>query len=340
MNRQINEEAARWFVEFRSGDFDDAARREFDAWMRASPEHLRAFIEIARLWGYSAELDTLDRYPQQALIERARAQSKVVPLSESTRPEVQSRRFPRWLAAASVLLVVCASIATWSVLRERQLYTTEVGEQRSLRLVDGSVVTLNSRSQVRIRFNPTTRGVDLLEGEALFRVARDPSRPFIVRSEGDLVRAVGTEFDIDRRRHGSIVTVVEGRVAVSLATGRTGPSLGTQRFSEHALQVSAGEQLDTGAGSPQPTRADAGSATAWIQGRLILESATLEDVAERFNRYSQRRLVTEDHGDVPFRVSGVFLTDPEFLLNYLRERPEIELHESATEIRIVRNGTQ
>jgi ferric-dicitrate binding protein FerR (iron transport regulator) len=63
-------------------------------------------------------------------------------------------------------------------------------------------------------------------------------------------------------------------------------------------------------------------------------------VAERFNRYSQRRLVTEDHGSVPFRLSGVFSTDPDFLIRYLRERTDIQVEESATQIRIIRTGAQ
>ncbi|HEY6925337.1 MAG TPA: FecR domain-containing protein [Steroidobacteraceae bacterium] len=322
MNRQINEEAARWFVEFRSRDIDEGGRRAFDAWMRASPEHLRAFVEIAALWGHSGALELHGRFSMEELIASAREEAKVISLSRTPRPARFTERRRMWLAAASVLVLVAGSLITWSALRERQTYSTEVGEQRSLRLTDGSTVALNSRSRARIRFSDATRTVDLLEGEALFRVAQDATRPFIVRAKGTVVRAVGTEFDVDQRSRGAVVTVLEGRVAVLTA----------------GVQLSAGEQIDTSVASTRATRANVGSATAWTQGRVILQSATLEQVAERFSRYSQRRLSAEDHGQIPFHLSGVFSTDPDFLIRYLRERPDIQVRESATEIRIIRGG--
>jgi transmembrane sensor len=337
LNRQINEEAARWFVEFRSGDIDEAGRRDFDAWMRTSPEHLRAFIEIAALWGHSGALDTESRFPLGELIARAREATNVISMSHTPRPKRSAANRRIWLAAASVLVVVAGSLLTWSLMRERQTYSTEVGEQRSLRLSDGSTLALNSGSRARIVFGGSTRTVDLLEGEALFHVAQDAARPFIVRAEGAVVRAVGTQFDVDKRSRGTVVTVLEGRVVV-LTTGAPadrGP-MQAQWSADRAVPLSAGEQLDTAAKSSQPAPANVSSAIAWMQGKVILQSATLEEVAERFNRYSLRRLLAEDHGLAPFRLSGVFSTDPDFLIRYLRERPDIQVHESATQIRIIR----
>jgi len=103
--------------------------------------------------------------------------------------------------------------------------------------------------------------------------------------------------------------------------------------------LSAGEQIEvTGGAGASPTRSSVSAVTAWVQRKVILQSATLEEVAEDFNRYSERPLVVEEHGAVAFRLSGVFSTDPDFLIRFLRERPDIEVRETATEIRIIHAG--
>jgi transmembrane sensor len=242
------------------------------------------------------------------------------------------------MAAATVVLVA-SSIIIGSMRVQRDTYRTQVGEHRSLRLSDGSTMTLNSRSRAQIAFTDATRNVDLLEGQALFHVAKNPSRPFVVRTAGALVRAVGTEFDVDNRNSGTVVTVVEGRVAVSAAGAQPGAAEVDGSGRDGTVFLSAGEQIAVAAGAVRaPTRTNVTSATAWMHRRVILQSATLEDVAEKFSRYSERRLVVEDHGAVPFRLSGVFSTDPDFLIRYLAERPDIQVNETATEISIIRTG--
>jgi len=106
------------------------------------------------------------------------------------------------------------------------------------------------------------------------------------------------------------------------------------------ILLSAGEQLeiDTGAPSSAPRRANVSSATAWTQGQLVLESASLSKVADEFNRYSSRKLVAIDHGASPLHLSGVFATDPDFLIHYLRSQLGLEVRETDTEILIIRNG--
>src|SRR5579863_2132708 len=99
MNRQISEEAAYWFVEFRTGDIDAAGRRAFDAWVRSSPEHLRAFVEIASLWGHSGALDRQGLSTVEELVASAREEANVVPLSHRpcAEPEVNGPRRRLWL---------------------------------------------------------------------------------------------------------------------------------------------------------------------------------------------------------------------------------------------------
>jgi transmembrane sensor len=359
LNRQINAEAARWFVEFRSGDMDASGRQAFDAWLRASPEHLRAFIEIAALWGYAPALDPQRRFSPEALVASARQDSNIIPLGagshsgESPQPPGRpGKRISGMRLRAAAALLIVGVLATWSMLHDRESYETQVLEQRSLRLSDGSTVTLNSKSRARIEFSDSRRAVDLVEGEALFRVAQDSSRPFVVHAGGTFVLAIGTEFDINQTRRGTMVTVLEGRVAVGPGRGRTGSrsvhaesmeASGTVEANDGradgTVLLSAGEQVEVAAGTTDTRkRTNVSSTTAWVQRKVILQSATLEEVAEDFNRYSERPLIVEEHAAVPFRLSGVFSTDPRFLIRFLRERPDIQVRETASEIRIIHTG--
>jgi transmembrane sensor len=397
LNEQISEEAAEWFIEFRSGDIDADGRLAFDTWVRASPEHLRAFIEMAELWKEAGSVDAQRNLDVESLIARSRAESNIVVLTPSSSlvgattpsdfgegllsnarppsspslepPHARHLRQLRRLCTAAAVLVVFVGVAlvTWSLFHGQPAYITDVGEQRSIRLDDGSTVILNSRSKLRVEFTEAQRTVELLQGQALFHVAKNHARPFIVRSNGTSVRAVGTQFDVNMRRGGTIVTVVEGRVAViaspadpqagsavtslpseayatrnaagNIAPREATPSTPDTPSSEEApILLSAGEQLKvvTGATSKR-THTNVSSATAWTQGQVVLESASLAEVADEFNRYSSRKLIAEDHGASPLHLSGVFATDPDFLVRYLRSRSDIVVRENATEVEIIRN---
>lgn len=92
--------------------------------------------------------------------------------------------------------------------------------------------------------------------------------------------------------------------------------------------------------SPRLSRVDVSSVTAWTHGQVVLESATLKQVAQAFDRYSRRRLVVEDQGSPLLRLSGVFATDPAFLISYLRARPDVVVTETDSEVLIVRHAAR
>jgi len=218
-------EASVWFIEFRTGDMTAGDRARFYEWLRRSPDHIQAYLEIAEGW---AELPTSDpehRLDIQALVARARESQdeNVVSLSprETALPNRQRRSMTAWAASlAGVALVL--GLAVWSYLYQANTYRTGVGEQRTVRLLDGSTIELNALSSIRVRLSKNTREVDLREGQALFRVAKDPARPFLVHSDGTTVRAVGTQFDVYRKSTATVVTVLEGRVAVAEADSASG----------------------------------------------------------------------------------------------------------------------
>ncbi|MGA7540065.1 MAG: FecR domain-containing protein [Steroidobacteraceae bacterium] len=338
LNDQISQEAAQWLVELRTGDADPAARRDFDAWLRASPEHIRAFIEMAALWHDGGAVDPRCELDVEAIIARAEREPDVIELTppEPAPPDRVAHRAAGtvrgsrvraagWAVAAGLLVV---GLATALLLRPAppipRIYATGVGARRSIVLPDGSKVLLDSKSRLRVSYTAATRNVELLQGQALFEVVENPHRPFLVHAGDALVRDVGTVFDVNRIGGGTIVTVVEGRVAVAT------PS--------QPLYLSAGEQLDVHLGqfSLRPIHVDISSETAWTDGQVVLQSATLADVAQVFDRYSARRLVARDLGKKPLRLSGVFSTNPNFLMRYLRSRPDIAVTENDSEIDIVR----
>ena len=252
LNRQILDEASEWFVDFRVGDIDADARSRFDEWLRRSPEHIRAYWEIAKTYVGLLPGSSLGPHKIDELIAYARSDStaNVVPLAHLPRPteslppsamhsegaltrEWRPRR-RRFLAAAAAACALTLAGALWWQTERYPLYSTDIGERRSITLADGSTVDLNSRSKLRIEFSKTERRVELLEGQALFQVAKDKNRAFLVQSGDAIVRAVGTQFDVYRKTSGTTVTVLEGRVAVYSTAHADEPEAQSNSASEHS----------------------------------------------------------------------------------------------------------
>ena len=332
-------EASAWFIEFRAGDADGDARVRFIDWLRRSPEHIHAYLEISGVWAELPSADPEGKIDIEALIERARGEPDVIALpSDRRRPGMapsalkphtawRSRRAA--VALAAVLLLAIAAVIFIDSSKFNGVYTTGIGEQRTVQLLDGSTVELNARSTIQVRLTAEQRNVELLEGQALFSVAKDKQRPFVVRAGDAQVRAVGTEFDVYKKQAATVVTVVEGRVE----TYDSQDSPGTA-----AIVLSAGEQLTV---VPhvvtKPTRTDTAIATAWVQKRLIFEETPLNDVAEEFNRYNRRPLTIDDGELGNVKISGVYSsTDPASLINFLRSQNSIQVVETEKQVRVLR----
>lgn len=366
MNQQIIDEAADWLVEFSTGDADQASKKAFDRWLRQSPEHVRVYLEMLPIWDDGAialpgdptraeELIALaSRPPTLVALDRSSpARQGPTELTKASPSRMTVLRRPWAIAAAMAVVMVCFS-AVWLRARQFPVYSTAVGEQRTIQLSDGSTMELNTQSRVRVEFDAHARQIRLLEGQALFHVARDAHRPFTVSSDVAQVRAVGTVFDVYRRTNGTVVTVVEGRVRIdpyvprpdersgvdrALGSSEATPHVAKKPILPHAgVLLSAGEQIVLPTTEPTTTRrTDVSQATAWTQGRLIFESTPLTDVAEEFNRYNERRIVVDGEKLAEFRVNGSFRSsDPSSLLRFLREEPGMIVHETPAVIRISR----
>jgi transmembrane sensor len=365
INSQIVDEASSWFIECRAGDLDEAGRLEFDTWLRRSPEHLRAYLEVAAIWNEGPALDPMGKWDGATLISQAAEDpDNVVALREFTAdnkaqtssdraivhnaPPRERRFIPRpgkraFVLAAS-LTGVLATAATWLWSQMyASIYTTGMGEQRILELADSSTVEMNSRSRVHVRYTRDERAVDILAGEALFNVTKDSARPFVVGVGGTRVRVVGTQFDVYKKAHTTVVTVVEGRVSVvAPAPVLPGKDIEGSNARSNAARsatpilVSAGEQLTmTSNFAKLAEHTNLAAVTAWTQRRILFDSATLLEVAEEFNRYNSRQLIIDTPELPHFHISGTFSsTDPESFVRFLRERPDVRVIETSSEIRI------
>jgi transmembrane sensor len=340
LNAQVREQASEWLVCFSEGEVDAQAREAFTRWLRTSPEHVWAYLRISAFWHDAELISKATGGDIDALVERALSENNVVPLREGDRvsapPTIAQRRFPRWAIAAAWLIVCVGSLFAVLQFRGGQSYATGIGELRTVTLADGSKVELNARSRINVRFSDSRRYIELLEGQVLFSVAKDAARPFIVRSGSTDVKAVGTQFDVNRKPTGTVVTVFEGSVAVSQAATTDRVTSVPAVSDVPRVMLSPGDQVTVTTGTITPAKkANLAQATAWTEGLLMFDSAPLSEVVREFNRHNVKPMVIMDARLQDVRISGIFpATGAQRLTGFLRERFGIAVQESDEAIRL------
>jgi transmembrane sensor len=300
----ISQQAAHWWVVLHNANPSAPEKREFVEWVTRAPECVAAFLRVARVHAAVSRADV--RWPETSaedLVREALAapDDSVVPLRLHVpwkREEGHRRPALRWVAglAASVMLAAC--LGWWLMLARPEQFQTKLGEQHSVLLADGSRVTLNTASKIEVTLRANHRIVQLLQGEALFEVTHDAQRPFDVHAGSVVVRAVGTQFDIDRRATRTAVTVVEGRVAMIAAGSRTG-----------TLPVlSARDRVIVDGAGPRALEHDVNLAeiTAWTQHQFVFHHRPLGEVADEFNRYNVGRIQIHSPSLRDQEVTGTF----------------------------------
>jgi transmembrane sensor len=247
------------------------------------------------------------------------------------------RRTPiymRW-AAAIVVAIGLAFAVVYLQVRPGQ-YETAVSEQRDVLLADGSRITLNTDTALTVRYTASSRRVDLERGEAIFAVKHDVARPFEVVAGRTVTRALGTEFNVDRRSDRIRVSVIEGVVRVSAAAhdgaGKVAPLV-------PALTKGRSAEFQNDDDRIVEAAADLKRIQAWRARRLEFSDTPLPEALEEFNRYSTAHVVigAEDLNTV--RVSGVFrIGDTEGFLFSLREALGVQTLATPEEIVLLRAG--
>jgi len=328
-------QASGWVETMRHASPGDEMR--FVAWLKESPRNVRDFLLTLSLDCALEKLDAERLHSIEALI--AKVDQRVTPFTLRPAPAAaagaRSRRL-RWAALAAGALVAAVSALFWYAHPGFHEFETATGEQRTFELEDGSVVSLNTHSRVAVRLGTHAREVRLLRGEALFHVAHDPSRPFLVSTDDAVVQAVGTQFDVYRRDDGTVVAVLEGRVNVTTAAwapaasgsaaapvaGRGAPRAAAVR----SLGASQEAQVSHEGSVSIREVNNVSDTVAWRERRLIFRDQTLEQIVGEFNRYRMQPIRLEGSGVSERVYTGVFdADDAESLLQVLSRDPALAL---------------
>jgi transmembrane sensor len=288
-NASVTEQASHWWVVLNCGPTTPADHKAFGDWVARSPERIEAFLQTALVTkALKSEQLRWPDTPVAQLAREVREAGDVVrlrDLNSRSSPETatetagtpNTRRSHRLASMLAVAASVAGLVAGGLILLDQgRRYETGIGEQRSVVLDDGSLVTLNTASRIEVKLGKKHRLVRLVSGEALFQVARDAARPFDVVTGNTTVRAVGTQFNVDKRTTATTVTVVEGKIAVSSSSFEL-PS--TWNSSSH-MAPAAGADETVRPVSPHssalPLSVSSGPA-AKSQARSSHRSATHED---------------------------------------------------------------
>lgn len=328
---KIESIAADWLARHDRGNWTDADQQQLDAWIAASITHRIAWLRLSSVWQRSDRLGAL-RAPATPVQSAAAAAQPAVPTAPAGptvqttqvvqvvqlphaspaapdlkhKPTPRLSRFSTQRIAASVLLAAasCGWLG-WQYTQDwqRDHYATAVGARQSVALRDGSMLTLNTATQLRASVTESERKVWLDDGEAYFDIAHDKNHPFIVMAGDRRITVLGTRFVVRRQGTQVNVTVEEGRVQVASAQGameskNDEPTILTRN--QVAVAGAAGLLVM----SKEPKQID--NELSWRQGKLVFDQTTLADAAAQFNRYNTKQLVIVDPHIALIRIGGSF----------------------------------
>ena len=349
-------EAAEWWVRIESGELSREEREQFVDWLRESALHVAEMLRMAEVHGVLERFHDWIRIPT----EDGQASSNVVafaPPAETSERVVQSQSSTaappgrvrrRWIAGVALAATVAVLGVFLALFFSAQVIETGRAERRSVTLADGSVLQIDPESRLRIRLEKHERNVSLERGRALFRVAHDHERPFLVRADATLVRAVGTQFGVEQGREGVVVTVAEGKVAVvprevsaTTSTSSNPPPAGRSGAGAPGataeVLLTAGQQVIVPRRGPAAAvrAVDTDRELAWVAGRLVFDNESVADVIDEFNRYNVVQLHVASHELAQRAVSGVFdASEPESFIGFMQSVAPVNVRRAGQDITI------
>lgn len=298
-------------------DFSPEQREALSIWLAERPEHQAEYAALQRIWAAAGAIDPA-RLRQLAADPESRdagGHPAWAARPPSQGPARRSHSLRATLYTATAALAVGLAWLGWHQHdASTQLatvagpvdtvggteYRTEPGERKTVRLPDGTTVELNTRTRMVVRIATTgPRSVDLLDGEAMFDVAHDASRPFVIQAGTGKVTVTGTRFDVRRGASRTDVAVESGSVIVQ--------GLGDGQSSR--LAAGLGTTVDARGAVAAPSPVDLTTALAWRTGKLVFNDAPLANVAAEVSRYRRQPVRIADDAAGALRVSSVFSAD-------------------------------
>jgi transmembrane sensor len=315
-----SDEALAWVARLQGDSVSDNDIDAFALWLGADSSHPPAMDAAIALWEELAVVSLLPETGDIAPAERTGA--------TGARPREAANASSWWVPAAAVAACLFTAILLWPVVggdAEAQVFTTALGERRTVILADDSRLLLNTSSRIRVQFESDQRRLSLLRGEVYFEVASDPERPFHVDTGSARATAIGTAFNIRRRPDSVEILVTEGvvRVEETGGSGSRSPAVEILHANQSLLASRGGFQASGGSDSDRHRQ------LAWQRGELVADEMRLPVLARELERYHDLNILIADADVAAMTVSGVFSLDqpPEDLLRALELSLDLEARE-------------
>jgi transmembrane sensor len=324
---EIDLEALRWLAMMEQGPLPSPEQLRFQAWVAADIRHQGAFI---RAQAASLRLERL------AALAGGRSILQLPPPRALLPPRNITRR--RMLIATAAAAGV-AGMAAWfggDRLEETwggTLYTSNVGELKKVTLPDGSVLTMNTQTELRVHYTREHRDISLVRGEVMLTVAHDATRPFGVRAGKWTALAVGTEFAVRRLDEVTTdITVTAGVVQVS-PSSRDITAAGRRLTADQKATVSAGGTIQV----TQVSATEIGAQLAWRSHLVVFSGVPLREALAEMNRYTRKHIEVNDSEVSQRRIVGVFSTvDSQTFITAMEATLGVEAVESGNAV-LLRN---
>lgn len=328
----IDSEAADWLSRLDSGELSQDDRRALREWLAQDPQHKLALKDMAAMWH---DMDFLLNPVSGSRNEQG--ENKIGLLASMVALWGIKRPVMVMMSLMCVLGFVLWSSPDHKVT-ENAFYATAIGKQQLELLSDGSRAHLNTNSVIEVEFTKRLRVVRLMQGEAMFDVVHDPSRPFVVYAGNRVVQAIGTAFVVRLESENIYVAVTDGQVQLSKREESLAQNSTTAVGEQEVVLVSKGEgvKVHDGVSGSAPKPVDTNEFNrrlSWTRGQLVFENERLEQVIKEISRYVPRKIVIEDPELRDIRISGRFaLGDTEALLEAMEVSFDIETRHRENEV--------